>query len=446
MRYRVEMEAGLPMGDAALAEDVAASARGSVDAYRRLVERSRNLVCSIALAAVRDVAESEEIAQEVYLSAWKGLRALRNPSSFLPWLRQLTRNECADHLKRHTRSRWVQGEEAEALLATAADGAPSAEQTVELGEQLRALAEALDELPDETRETVVLFYREGHSVAQVASLLGLTEDSVKQRLSRARARLHASLLERFGEAAASTAPGAAFALAVVSLIGVGGAGTASAAGTEVARSVWAGVGAARYVLLIGAPVLLVVGALGSNWFAPPAAAGGSGASAQGAVAARDSSPYPGAPSGGLAALASIDAGAGPLRSPSGGDRGRSPNAGGAQLPGNGLPSGGYKDAIRAAIRAASPQIRACYDSALKKDPALAGKVTLHLRLESGDGGAFVAEGDVVDTELHSPFFEACLLATVAGAAFPNPEGGGSVSVTYPFTFDPGGGFGGGAPP
>jgi RNA polymerase sigma factor (sigma-70 family) len=438
------MEAGLPRADEALMEDVAASARGSVDAYRRLVERSRNLVCSIALAAVRDVAESEEIAQEVYLAAWKGLRALRNPNSFLPWLRQLTRNECADHLKRRSRSRWVQGDEAELVLATAADGAPSLEQAFELQERLRALSEALDELPDETRETVVLFYREGHSVAQVASLLGLTEDTVKQRLSWARVRLRQSLLEKFGEAAATTAPGAAFALGVVSLIDVGSSGTATAANAGVARSVWAGVEAAKYVLLIGVPVLLVVGALGSNWFAPAAAADRSGSSATARAAPRGSAtPEPPAPR--LASLGGADAGADPLRRAQASDRGRGQSFVTAPLTGSGLPSSAYSDAIRAAIRAVSPQIRACYESALKTDPALAGKVTVRLRLESGDGGAFVAEGDVVETEAHSPLFESCLLAKVAGAAFPNPEGGGAVTVTYPFNFDPGGGFGGTTP-
>ena len=105
-----------------------------------------------------------------------------------------------------------------------------------------------------------------------------------------------------------------------------------------------------------------------------------------------------------------------------------------------------KESVQAAMQAVRPQVKACYDQALGQDPSLAGQVTLQLKLIAGDGGAYVAEGEVVDSETRSPFFEACVLQKVAGAAFPSPDGEGSVTVRYPFTFDPGGGFGSRAPP
>ena len=71
---------------------VVAAARGDVDAFARLVSATSSLVSSIALAIVRDLDVSQDVAQDVFLVAWRDLRRLRNPASFLPWLRQMTRH------------------------------------------------------------------------------------------------------------------------------------------------------------------------------------------------------------------------------------------------------------------------------------------------------------------------------------------------------------------
>jgi hypothetical protein len=83
-------------------------------------------------------------------------------------------------------------------------------------EQERLIAEAISSLPDEAREVITLFYREGRSVRQVSTLLGLTEAAVKQRLSRARNQIRDEVLDSLGTALERTAPGAAFAGAVLS--------------------------------------------------------------------------------------------------------------------------------------------------------------------------------------------------------------------------------------
>ena len=76
-----------------LESDVLLASNGDEAAFRRLVDESANTVCSIALAIVRNVQASEDVAQEVFLAAWSNLKKLRNPASFLPWLRQVTRNQ-----------------------------------------------------------------------------------------------------------------------------------------------------------------------------------------------------------------------------------------------------------------------------------------------------------------------------------------------------------------
>src|SRR5439155_6685365 len=83
---------------------VVAAARGDVDAFARLVSATSSLVSSIALAIVRDLDVSQDVAQDVFLVAWRDLRRLRNPASFLPWLRQMTRHRAQHVLRARVRA------------------------------------------------------------------------------------------------------------------------------------------------------------------------------------------------------------------------------------------------------------------------------------------------------------------------------------------------------
>ena len=108
----------------ALEPDVLAAQRGDRDAFARLVDASRNVVCSVTLAIVRDVARSEDLAQEVFLAAWKGLGKLRSAASFLPWLRQLARNHANMAIRTNVRQRrrlvpWTDGTDAADPAASA---------------------------------------------------------------------------------------------------------------------------------------------------------------------------------------------------------------------------------------------------------------------------------------------------------------------------------------
>lgn len=238
-----------------LESDVALAMRGDAEAYGRIVERSAGTVCSIALAIVRNVEASEDVAQEVYLALWRGLRKLRNPASFLPWMRQVTRNRANEWLRGHLRER-----SDENAIQTALDPRASADLLLLEAEQRRVLAEVMDELRDEEREIVLLYYREGSSTRQVALLLGISEDAAKQRLSRARAKLRDGVLERFAIAARDSAPRAAF-FAAVSAALVTGAPSAAAAATLGAGAHSA---ATKFSLAAGAGVLLstLAGSLG----------------------------------------------------------------------------------------------------------------------------------------------------------------------------------------
>lgn len=222
--------------------ELPAAAGGDRDAYGRIVSACQNLVTAVALAITRDVPASEDIAQDAFIAAWQNLRRLQNPASFLPWLRQIARNLARDHL-RAQRHRPLDGEGAEIAIALAADPAPTPQQQLVEDEREHAAVELIAALPQDSREVLLLYYREGQSSRQVATLLGLSDAAVRKRLSRARQRLRDDLLRRFGEFARGSAPGTAFttlvatALTVASppaaaatLFGIAAAGGAKTAG------------------------------------------------------------------------------------------------------------------------------------------------------------------------------------------------------------------------
>ena len=240
--------------DLMLRTELPAARRGSHEAYGRIVRACQNTVTAIALAITGDVQASEDIAQEAFLSAWQQLDRLRNSASFLPWLRQITRNLARDWLRAQAQ-RPLSGKAAEIAIGMAADPSPEPADRLLRGEAEAAAEDIISALPEDSREVLLLFYREGQSSRQVAALLGLSDEAVRKRLSRARASVREDLLQRFGGLARSTAPSAAFALAVAGALAP--AAPASATAAVVGSGVF-GAGAGK----LGAGGLATGGAAG----------------------------------------------------------------------------------------------------------------------------------------------------------------------------------------
>jgi len=214
--------------------DFPAARRGEPDAFARLVRATQRMVATVALAVTRDVPASEDIAQETFLIAWQRIGAMQNADSFLPWLRQVARNRAIDHVRR-ARYQEIALDTSDDRLAAAISSSAGPEESLRDSEEHALLMRALDEIPDGSREVLLLFYREGQSSRNVAALLGLSDAAVRKRLQRARDSLQAELLAAVGKVADRTAPGLAFTTAVASTLaaspGVASAGGAVAAGS-----------------------------------------------------------------------------------------------------------------------------------------------------------------------------------------------------------------------
>ena len=247
---------------------VTAAARGDAQAFATLVDHTSGLVTSIVLAVLRDLDASHDVAQDVFLAAWQNLPKLKNSASFLPWLRQIARNRSHHVLRSRIRARPYEAPDVdEAVMYSVPDGRPGVDAALIAAEDRRLINDGLDRLPDEAREVLLLFYREEQSVAQVATLLDLSEGAVKQRLSRARTALRGRVLDQLGDSLKRTAPGSAFTIAVMAALPLTIPLSASAAAvaskmTPAASSTgwWA------WLLWVTAPFAgAVLGLIGGGW-------------------------------------------------------------------------------------------------------------------------------------------------------------------------------------
>lgn len=210
---------------------VTQSLQGNREAFGGIVRRYQALVASLAFSSTGSVAQSEDLAQETFLTAWRQLRALREPAKLRPWLCRIARNLTADALKKEGRSPLAAPEPLEAAeLAVARELSPPDHAITR--EEEAILWRALSQIPDLYREPLILFYREQQSVAGVAAALELTEDAVKQRLTRGRRMLQEQVQGFVENTLNRTAPGAAFTQGVLmALPGMSAASTSFLAAT-----------------------------------------------------------------------------------------------------------------------------------------------------------------------------------------------------------------------
>jgi RNA polymerase sigma factor (sigma-70 family) len=209
------------------AELVLAARRGDKRAFVEIVARHQAMVCGIALGILGDFAASEDAGQEAFLTAWRKIHELREPDRLRAWLAQIARNAALGQLRR-TRGRDALDED----LAVA-DDALAPDETAANEDDLAMVRSALLKLPEAYRLPMVLFYREGQSVAAVAQALELSEDAVKQRLARGREMLRERMAGLVETVLAHNRPTAVFTMLVAAAIG------ALAAPAAVAGSVFA---------------------------------------------------------------------------------------------------------------------------------------------------------------------------------------------------------------
>ena len=207
---------------------VARSLSGNREAFGQIISRYQALVCSVAYSATGRLDQSEDLAQETFLAAWRQLRDLREPGRLRAWLCGIARNLVHNSLRREKSDPARAGDPLETAHQLASPAPLPVEQAISRQEEA-ILWRSLEQIPESYREPLVLFYREHKSVEQVAASLELPEDLVRQRLSRGRKLLHEQVAAFVEGALERSRPGAAFTSSVLAALPMAG-GSASAAG------------------------------------------------------------------------------------------------------------------------------------------------------------------------------------------------------------------------
>jgi len=245
------------------AELVEWSRSGDRSAFAAIVKRYQRLVCSITYNATGSLSLSEDLAQETFFAAWKQMGELREPTLLRAWLCGIARFLVGKEFRKMGREPAFAAEALDAIEEPQSTEASPAMQAVSREEEA-ILWRALERIPETYREALILFYREEKSVERVAAELELTEDAVKQRLSRGRKLLHEEVVAFVEGTLSRTAPGQNFSSAAMAMLPAASAATVGAGvagkGAAMAKS-----GSMAGWLAPVAPFLGVFAALMVNW-------------------------------------------------------------------------------------------------------------------------------------------------------------------------------------
>lgn len=234
------------------AELVARTLAGDREAFNRIVSRYQILICSLAYSRIGHLGHSQDVAQETFITAWKRLRLLRQPEKLRAWLCGIVHNRAKQCLRNEGRLPLRDAEPLEMAGDLPSCEALPSEETISREEQA-ILWRSLEKIPELYREPLILFYREHRSIEHVAAELELSEDAVKQRLSRGRKLLQEGIEDFVERTLRQTAPTSAFSSAVLAALPLtGGSATAVGAGA-------AGKGSLAAKSLLGAFLLPFLG-------------------------------------------------------------------------------------------------------------------------------------------------------------------------------------------
>ena len=187
--------------------------QGNASAFEVLVRQYQSLVCSVAYSACGNLAQSEDIAQETFWIAWRQRGSLERPDHLRAWLCGIARNLAKNARRKALRP--VESAGPLHVLTELSTDEPGPAAEIVSREEEALVWQALAKIPESYREPLILFYRENQSAAEVAEALVLSEDTVKQRLSRGRAMLRERLADLVESGLSRSRPGRKFTVTVM---------------------------------------------------------------------------------------------------------------------------------------------------------------------------------------------------------------------------------------
>ena len=184
----------VPQSDA-LAKLVTAARIGDQDAVSALYEKTYSEVCNTVRSMIKDKHTVLDIVQDTYIKAFASLDRFQGDTKFLPWIQQIAANTARDWLKKkrpmlfvELRSGDGQDDSVEELFPEVrSENLP--DQVIDREETKRLIREIIEELPEDQRTAIGMFYYGEMSVKEIAAAMGVSESAVKSRLMYGRNKI-----------------------------------------------------------------------------------------------------------------------------------------------------------------------------------------------------------------------------------------------------------------
>jgi len=171
--------------------------QGEAEAFRQLVELHWSKVFHLLLGLVRDQGVAQDLTQEVFVKAWEKLPTFRGASTFWTWLYRIAYYTALDELRKKKREAGVisVGENYRELIQ------PPAREPLEVvvqREQVRDLHKALHRLTFAQRIALILYYFQGFSYQEIATLTRRPLGTIRADIHRGKEKLREMIAEKWG--------------------------------------------------------------------------------------------------------------------------------------------------------------------------------------------------------------------------------------------------------
>ena len=170
--------------------------RGEHQLYADLVTRYQNFVFTLALRYTPVREDAEEIAQDVFVKAYKALKDFRGESKFSTWLYSIVNSTAITFLRKKKLDVSSLDNEHVFEQADSKDSGTSANH-VEVKSKVEMVTKAIQLLSPDDAKLITLFYKAEQSLEEIANILGMETNTVKVKLHRARTRLKEKMEKYF---------------------------------------------------------------------------------------------------------------------------------------------------------------------------------------------------------------------------------------------------------